>query len=73
MHGDKSQSERNRVLESFLAGQCPVLVCTALLGRGIDLPNVSQVHIQLLCKEKVVFILKRAGTGAMFVEFYKKV
>lgn len=45
MHGDKSQSERSRVLESFLAGECPVLVCTALLGRGIDLPNVSQVRI----------------------------
>jgi len=43
MHGDKSQSERSQVLESFLAGECPVLVCTALLGRGIDLPNVSQV------------------------------
>ena len=48
MHGDKSQSERSRVLESFLAGECPVLVCTALLGRGIDLPNVSQVRMQTL-------------------------
>ena len=45
MHGDKSQSERNKVLESFLAGECPVLVCTPVLGRGIDLPNVSQVNI----------------------------
>ena len=48
MHGDKSQSERSRVLESFLAGECPVLVCTALLGRGIDLPNVSQVSFQMI-------------------------
>ena len=48
MHGDKSQSERSRVLESFLAGECPVLVCTALLGRGIDLPNVSQVSFQVI-------------------------
>ena len=48
MHGDKSQSERTRVLESFLAGECPVLVCTALLGRGIDLPNVSQVSFQMI-------------------------
>ena len=43
MHGDKSQSERSNTLESFQAGDCPVLVCTSLLGRGIDLPNVSQV------------------------------
>lgn len=48
MHGDKSQSERSRILESFLAGKCPVLVCTALLGRGIDLPNVSQVSFQTI-------------------------
>lgn len=48
MHGDKSQSERSRVLESFLAGECPVLICTALLGRGIDLPNVSQVSFQTI-------------------------
>ena len=48
MHGDKSQSERSRILESFLAGECPVLVCTALLGRGIDLPNVSQVSFQAI-------------------------
>ena len=45
MHGDKSQSERSMILDSFLAGECPVLVCTALLGRGIDLPNVSQVSV----------------------------
>lgn len=44
MHGDKSQSERSKVLESFLAGDYPVLVCTSLLGRGIDLPRVSQVR-----------------------------
>ncbi|XP_029211500.2 probable ATP-dependent RNA helicase DDX59 [Acropora millepora] len=43
MHGDKLQSERSKTLESFQAGDCPVLVCTSLLGRGIDLPNVSQV------------------------------
>ena len=44
MHGDKTQSERSGILESFLAGECPVIVCTGLLGRGIDLPNVSQVR-----------------------------
>lgn len=52
MHGDKSQSERSRILESFLNGECPVLVCTALLGRGIDLPHVSQVSIKIASKEK---------------------
>ena len=66
MHGDKSQSERSWVLESFLAGECPVLVCTAVLGRGIDLPNVSQVsfqtrtfgHIMILIRLLIVSLTK---------------
>lgn len=50
MHGDKSQSERSKILESFLGGECSVLVCTSLLGRGIDLPNVSQVRVSIIIK-----------------------
>ena len=56
MHGDKSQRERSRILESFLAGECPVLVCTALLGRGIDLPNVSQVSFQTIKFAHIIVI-----------------
>lgn len=43
IHGDKSQKERSKRLELFLGGECPVLVCTSLLGRGMDLPKVRQV------------------------------
>lgn len=43
MHGDKIQSERTRILESFLAGDYEVLVCTGIMGRGLDLRCVKQV------------------------------
>ena len=56
MHGDKPQSERSRILECFLGGECPVVICTSLMGRGMDLPNVSQVRIQELVF-KVCFII----------------
>lgn len=64
MHGDKSQSERSRILESFLAGEVPVLVCTALLGRGIDLPNVSQVSFQTI-RFGHIMTLNRALIGCL--------
>lgn len=43
MHGDKVQSERTQILESFLAGEYKVLVCTGIMGRGLDLRCVKQV------------------------------
>lgn len=43
IHGDKSQQERSKSLELFLGGECSVLVCTSLLGRGMDLSKVRQV------------------------------
>jgi ATP-dependent RNA helicase DDX59 len=43
MHGEKAQSERTRILEAFLSGEFDVLVCTGVLGRGLDLRCVKQV------------------------------
>uniref|UniRef100_A0A6P8HX19 RNA helicase n=1 Tax=Actinia tenebrosa TaxID=6105 RepID=A0A6P8HX19_ACTTE len=43
MHGDKKQEERTQILQSFISGEYPVIVCTGVLGRGVDLLNVKQV------------------------------
>ncbi|XP_022096173.1 probable ATP-dependent RNA helicase DDX59 isoform X2 [Acanthaster planci] len=43
LHGDRPQSERTETLRGFREGEYPVLVCTAVLGRGIDLPGVKMV------------------------------
>ncbi|XP_071794111.1 probable ATP-dependent RNA helicase DDX59 [Asterias amurensis] len=43
LHGDRPQSERTETLQCFRDGEYPVLVCTAVLGRGIDLPGVRMV------------------------------
>ncbi|XP_038078662.1 probable ATP-dependent RNA helicase DDX59 isoform X2 [Patiria miniata] len=43
LHGDRPQSERTETLRAFREGEYPVLVCTAVLGRGIDLPGVKMV------------------------------
>eukprot|EP00927_Polykrikos_kofoidii_P038422 TRINITY_DN32765_c0_g1_i1.p1 TRINITY_DN32765_c0_g1~~TRINITY_DN32765_c0_g1_i1.p1 ORF type:complete len:699 (+),score=96.59 TRINITY_DN32765_c0_g1_i1:2-2098(+) len=45
MHGGKSQEYRLWVLEQFRKGALQLLVCTDVLGRGIDIPSVSHVVI----------------------------
>ncbi len=47
MHGEKAQSERTRILKSFLSGEFDVLVCTGVLGRGLDLRCVKQVCLAI--------------------------
>lgn len=43
IHGDRTQRERERALEFFRSGRCPILVATAVAARGLDIPNVTHV------------------------------
>jgi len=43
IHGDKTQAERNHVLNSFSKGVSNILVATNVMARGIDLKEVSHV------------------------------
>ena len=43
IHGDRTQSEREYAISSFRTGRTPVLVATAVAGRGLDIPNVTHV------------------------------
>ncbi|KAI9149276.1 ATP-dependent RNA helicase DED1 [Paramyrothecium foliicola] len=43
IHGDRTQRERERALEYFRNGRCPILVATAVAARGLDIPNVTHV------------------------------
>ncbi|TDZ33551.1 ATP-dependent RNA helicase ded1 [Colletotrichum spinosum] len=43
IHGDRTQRERERALEFFRNGRCPILVATAVAARGLDIPNVTHV------------------------------
>lgn len=40
IHGDKSQPERDSVLNQFRSGRCPVLVATDVAARGLDIKDV---------------------------------
>lgn len=43
IHGNKRQSQRQRVLESFKASQIQILLATDVASRGLDIPNVTHV------------------------------
>lgn len=43
IHGDKSQSERDFVLQTFRNGKTAVLVATDVAARGLDVDNVKYV------------------------------
>jgi ATP-dependent RNA helicase RhlE len=43
MHGDKSQSQRERALARFERGEVMTLVATDVASRGIDIPDVAHV------------------------------
>lgn len=45
IHGEKSMMERREIMQSFLAGEVPVVVATGVLGRGVDLLGVRQVIV----------------------------
>jgi ATP-dependent RNA helicase DeaD len=43
MHGDLPQSLRNRIMQGFRDGKIVYLVATDVVGRGIDVRNISHV------------------------------
>jgi superfamily II DNA/RNA helicase len=43
IHGNKSQSQRQRALREFKENRAQILVATDVAARGIDIPDVSHV------------------------------
>lgn len=44
IHGNKSQSQRDRALDAFRAGRVRILVATDVAARGIDVAGVGHVY-----------------------------
>jgi superfamily II DNA/RNA helicase len=43
IHGDKTQSNRQRALKAFKENVAQIMVATDVAARGLDIPNVTQV------------------------------
>lgn len=65
IHGNKSQSQRQRALKSFKDNQVRIMVATDVAARGLDIPNVSHVinFDQPATYEDYVHRIGRTGRG----------
>lgn len=65
IHGNKTQPQRQRALNTFKSGRAKVLVATDVAARGLDIPNVSHVinFDQPMTYEDYVHRIGRTGRG----------
>ena len=60
IHSERDQKERDTIVSMFREGKIWFLVCTDLMGRGIDFKGVNVV-INYDCPKKVVSYIHRVG------------
>lgn len=63
IHGNKSQSARQKALDNFKEGKSKILVATDVAARGIDVNNVSHVINYQLPKTYDTYIHRIGRTG----------
>jgi len=63
IHGDKSQSARQRVLAEFKEGKIRVLIATDIAARGIDIDRLSHVINHDLPNEPETYVHRIGRTG----------
>lgn len=74
IHGNKSQSQRQKALDNFRSGRTPVLVATDIAARGIDVDGVSHVVNYELPNVPEAYVHRigrtaRAGKSGIAVSF----
>ena len=74
IHGNKSQSARERALQNFRDGKSRVLVATDIAARGIDIPSVTHVINYDLPQEPESYVHRigrtaRAGREGIAIAF----
>ena len=72
IHSDKTQSQRQRILDDFKAGKLDILVATDVLSRGIDVTEIDYVvnYDVPLDPEDYVHRIGRTGRAGLGGEAY---
>eukprot|EP00903_Cladosiphon_okamuranus_P007906 g7636.t2 len=65
IHGDKDQTDREKILRAFKQGVMPVLVGTDVASRGLDIKNVNTVVNYDVAKNIETHIHRVGRTGRM--------
>src|SRR5262249_32995990 len=65
MHGDLDQSDRNRIMQAFREGKITYLVATDVVGRGIDVTNISHIINYDIPEDPEQYVHRIGRTGRM--------
>jgi ATP-dependent RNA helicase DeaD len=65
MHGDLEQSDRDRIMQGFRDGKIVYLVATDVVGRGIDVTNISHIINYDLPEDPENYVHRIGRTGRM--------
>jgi ATP-dependent RNA helicase DeaD len=65
IHGDLPQTTRDRVMRGFRSGEVSVLVATDVVGRGIDVENISHVINYDIPDDPENYVHRIGRTGRM--------
>ncbi|MEM4554260.1 MAG: DEAD/DEAH box helicase [Candidatus Anstonellaceae archaeon] len=65
LHGDMSQSKRNRSMDAFRKSQVNILVATDLASRGLDISGVTHVFNYDLTDDPYTYLHRIGRTGRM--------
>src|SRR5438552_17657807 len=65
MHGDLEQSKRERIMKGFKEGKIVYLVATDVVGRGIDVLNISHIINYDLPMDPENYVHRIGRTGRM--------
>jgi ATP-dependent RNA helicase DeaD len=63
LHGDKSQQERERTMQSFRDKKVDVLVCTDVASRGLDVKDITHVINYSIPRELDVYVHRIGRTA----------
>jgi ATP-dependent RNA helicase DeaD len=65
MHGDLEQPQRERIMQAFREGKITYLVATDVVGRGIDVTNISHIINYDLPHDPENYVHRIGRTGRM--------
>jgi ATP-dependent RNA helicase DeaD len=65
MHGDLPQPQRDRIMQAFREGKVTYLVATDVVGRGIDVTNISHIINYDLPEDPENYVHRIGRTGRM--------
>src|SRR6202011_5277449 len=65
MHGDLPQPQRDRIMQDFRDGKIVYLVATDVVGRGIDVTNISHIFNYDIPIDPENYVHRIGRTGRM--------